>query len=194
MGGNWYEKSVPAHLYNIIGGQNFDNIRYADDAVFVSDEEHSLQKIVQKIADICNVYGMEINVKKTKTMVINKTGNVPCSITVNNTALEQASQYKYLGSWITEDGKCEMDIKTRIGMAKDAFWKHTELLRGNINLQTKKRMLNCYVYPVARYACESWTLNDDLSRRINSFEQWCYRRMMKIKWTDKILKKKYSNE
>jgi len=50
----------------------------------------------------------------------------------------------------------------------------------------KKRMLNCYVFPVARYACESWTLNDDLSRRINSFEQWCYRRMMKIKWTDKI--------
>jgi len=86
---------------------------------------------------------MEINVKKTKTMVISKTGNVPCSITINNTALEQVSQYKYLGSFITEDGKCEMDIKTRIGMAKDAFWKHKELLRGNINLQTKKRMLNC---------------------------------------------------
>jgi len=59
----------------IIGGQNFDNIRYADDAVFVSDEEHSLQEIVQKIADIYNIYGMEINVKKTKTMVISKIGN-----------------------------------------------------------------------------------------------------------------------
>jgi len=42
-------------------------------------------------ADICNVYGMEMNVKKTKTMVISKTGNVPCSIAVNNTALEQVS-------------------------------------------------------------------------------------------------------
>jgi len=61
----------------IIGGQNFNNIRYADDAVFMSDEEHSLQEIVQKIADICNAYGMEINVKKTKTMVISKTGNIP---------------------------------------------------------------------------------------------------------------------
>jgi len=73
-----------------------------------------------------------------------------------------------------------MENKTKIGMAKDAFWKHKELLRGNINLQTKKRMLNFYVYPVARYSCESWTLNDDLSRRINSFEQWCYRSVMKI--------------
>jgi len=52
----------------IIGGHNFDSIRYADDAVFVSDEEHSIQEIVQKIADICNVYGMVINVKKTKTI------------------------------------------------------------------------------------------------------------------------------
>jgi len=64
---------------------------------------------------------MEIIVKKTKTMVISKTENIPCSIAVNNIALEQASQYEYLGSWITEDGKCEMDIKTKIGMAKDAF-------------------------------------------------------------------------
>ena len=47
---------------------------------------------------------MEINVKKTKTMVISKTGNIPCSIAVNNIALEQVSQYEYLGSWITEDG------------------------------------------------------------------------------------------
>jgi len=80
--------------------------------------------VSRKVADICNVYGKEINVKKTKTMVISKTGNVHCSITVNKTALEQVSQYKYLGSWITEDGKCEMDIKIGIAMAKDAFWKH----------------------------------------------------------------------
>jgi len=126
---------------------------------------------------------MEINVKKQR-LWYSKTGRVPCSITVNNTALEQVSQYKHLGSWMTKDGKCEMDIKTRIGMAKDVFWKHKKLLKGNINLQTKKRMLNCYVFPVARYACESWTLNDE--RCINSFEQWRYRRMMKIKWTDEI--------
>jgi len=62
-----------------------------------------------------------------------------------------------------------MDIKTRIGMAKDAFRKHKELLIGNINLgptdeetNAEPRWLNYYVYPVPRYACESWTLNDDL--------------------------------
>ena len=127
-----------------------------------------------------------MNVKKTKTLVISKSGNTSCNITVDNTPVEQVAQYKYLGIWITEDGKCDMDIKTRIGMAKDTLLKHKELLKGNVSLQTKKRMLNCYIYPVARYACERWTLNDDLIRHINSFEQWCYCRMLKIKWTDRV--------
>jgi len=82
--------------------------------------------------------------------------------------------------------ECDLDVKTRIGMAKDAFWKNKQLLKGNISLNVKKRILQCYVLPVVRYSCESWTLNQDLCRRINAFEQWCYRRLLKIKWTDRI--------
>jgi len=47
-------------------------------------------------------------------------------------------------------------------MAKDAFWKHKEFLRGNISLKVKKKMLHCYVFPVLKYSCESWTMNKDL--------------------------------
>ena len=122
----------------------------------------------------------------TKTMVINKCRDTQCSITVDGNILEQVSQYKYLGSWITEDGRCDLDVKTRIGMAKYAFWKYKQLLKGNINLQVKKRILQCFVFPVVKYSSESWTLNKDLGRRINAMEQWCYRRLLKIKWTDKI--------
>ena len=95
---------------------------------------------------------MEVNVNKTKIMVFNKSGNVQCSITASGTNLEQVSQYKYLGSWITDDWRCELDIKTILAMAKDAFWKHKELLRGNVSLEVKKRMLNCYVFPVLKYS------------------------------------------
>jgi len=118
--------------------------------------------------------------------VINKSGNTNCAISINASVLQQVSQYKYFGSWITDDGRCELDIKSRIGMAKDTFWKHKELLRGKINLKVKKRILDCYIFPVLKYSCESWTLNNDLTRRINAFEQWCYRRMLKIKWSDKV--------
>jgi len=169
-----------------IGGQNYTNLRYADDAVFLSEDEANLQTIITKVNETCKEYGMAMNVKKTKTMVISKTGNSCCKIMVDGTNLEQVSQYKYLGSWISDDGRCELDVKTRIAMAKNAIWKHKELLRGNINLQVKKRILQCYVYPVLKYSCESWTMNKDIVRRINAFEQWCYRRLLKIKWTDKI--------
>ena len=91
-------------------------------------------------------------------------------MTVNSEKLEQVTQYRYLGSWVTEDGKCDLEVKARIGMAKDAFWKYKELLKGNIGLQTKKRILHCYVYSVLKYVCESWTMN--LIQRINAFEQW----------------------
>jgi len=56
-------------------------------------------------------------------MVLNKSDKTQCSVRANGAKLEQVSQYKCLGSWITEDGRCEQDIKTRIAMAKDAFWK-----------------------------------------------------------------------
>jgi len=131
---------------------------------------------------------MELNVKKTKTMAFSKTEKAQCNITVNSEKLEQVARYKYLGSWVTEDGKCDLEVKARIGMEKDAFWKYKELLKGNIGLQTKKRILHCYIYSVLKYACESWTMNtcSVLIRRINAFEQWCYRRILKIKWTDRI--------
>jgi len=60
----------------MIGGQNFNNIRYADDAVMLSDNESELQCMVTKLNNVCKEYGMDINVKKTKALVINKSGHI----------------------------------------------------------------------------------------------------------------------
>jgi len=87
----------------------------------VSDEEAELQTMINRISEVCKDYGMEMNVKKTKTMVFSKLGSEKSKIMVNGTTLEQVSHYKYLGSWIMEDGRNDMDIKTRIAIAKDAF-------------------------------------------------------------------------
>jgi len=80
--------------------------------VFVSDEEDELQTIITWLGEICKECGMEVNLKKTKTMAFSKSGKMQCSVTANGTVLEQVSQSKYLGSWITEDGRYELDIKT----------------------------------------------------------------------------------
>src|SRR3989441_2670099 len=77
-------------------------------------------------------------------------------ITLNNVPLEQVTRFKYLGSWITEDARSNEDIRARVGMAKAVFWQNKELMRRNIRLSTKMKILNCYVFSVLNYGCESW--------------------------------------
>jgi len=100
-------------------------------------------------------------------MVISNEGDEKCNVLINGVLLEQVADYKYLGSWITEDGRCEKEVKTRIDMAKEAFWQHKELMRGNLRISTKKIIIECYVFSVLRMpenACVSWTLNKILQK------------------------------
>jgi len=167
-------------------GNNISNLRYADDAVLVADKKKNMQRLIDKLGEACKVYGMAINIKKTKVMVVCKEGTKQCTITLDNTVLEQVERYKYLGSWITENARCEEDIRARIGMAKAAFWQNKEIMRGNVRFCTKKRILNCYVFSVLNYGCESWTWNKAMCRKVNAFEMWCYRRMLKISYKDRV--------
>lgn len=174
-------------------GNNITNLRYADDAVLVADKRWKMQKMIDRLNETCKAYGMEINVKKTKVMIMNgtkKPKDRQRCITLNNVPLEQVSRFKYLGSWITEDARCEVDIKARVGMAKAAFWQNKELMRGNIRFSTKLKILNCYVFSILNYGCESWSWNKITRRKVNAFETWCYRRMLKISWMDKITNEK----
>src|SRR6267154_3621014 len=128
---------------------------------------------------------MEINVKKTKVMIINKTekqkGMQRC-IMLDKVPLEQVTRFKYLGSWITEDARSDVDIKGRVAMAKGAFWNNKELMRRNIRLSTKMKILNYYVFSVLSYTCECWTWNKPMRRKVNAFERWCYRMLLGISW------------
>src|SRR5437867_8453540 len=137
---------------------------------------------------------MAINVKKTKVMVVSKRGKIKCQVTLDNMTLEQVSRYKYLGSWISDDANCVEEIRTRIALAKEAFWKIKELLRGNIRPRTKLKILNCYIFSVLNYGCECWTWNKTTLKKIDAFEQWCYRRILKISWKDKVKMMQFSEE
>ena len=79
-------------------GNKIKKIRYADDAVLVAETRKALQRMMDKLNESCKVYGMAINVKKTKVMVVSRTGKERCSIVLDNKILEQIDRYKYLGS------------------------------------------------------------------------------------------------
>ena len=109
-----------------IGGVNITNLRYADDAVLVAEKRRKMQKMIDILSTTCKEYGMKINVKKIKVMIMYETAKpkgMQRFITLNNVPLEQMSLFKYLGSWITEDARSDEDIRARVGMAKAAFCK-----------------------------------------------------------------------
>ena len=74
---------------------------------------------------------------------------------MEDSELEQVNKYKYLGSWITEEGRCLDEIKCRIGQAKMAFFDNKELLRGNINITVKKKIIETYIFSVLKYGSEA---------------------------------------
>ena len=117
-------------------------------------------------------------------MVVSRKGEGTVSIIVEGQRVEQVERFKYLGSVITEDGRCIEDVKQRIGMANDAFNKRKELLTKSMSKGFKKRMIKTLVWPMALYGCETWTMKKEVIDKLEAFEMWVWRRMEKISWKD----------
>ena len=115
-----------------VGGNWLKDVRFADDQGMVASTEQGLQLILDKLNESAKQYDMKINVKKTKVMKISKNGGT-MNIMIDDQNVEQVNKFKYLGAWITEDGRCETEIRTRIGMAKDTFSKRKDLLSGGLS-------------------------------------------------------------
>ena len=168
-----------------IGGRKISTIKYADDLALITKTEEELQEMMTSLVETGRRYGMEINVNKSKVMMI--ASNVePLNIVIGNTRLEQVDYFKYLGSTITNNGECTNDIRTRIALAKAAFNSRRSLLTGKLHLKLKKKLVKCYVWSVALYGAETWTLRKKERNYLEAFEMWCWRRMEKISYMDRI--------
>ena len=93
--------------------------------------------------------------------------------------LENVESFKYLGSMLTNYGRCTCDIECRIAMAKAAFNKKRALFTSTLYLKLGKKLVKCYIWSIALYGAETWTLRAD-QKHLESFEMWHWRRMEKI--------------
>ena len=89
--------------------------------------------MIDKLDATCEQYGMAMNAKKTKTMIVEKTPEKQCEVNVKGQRLTQVKQYKYLGTTVENTGQCKTEVANRINQAKIAFWKKATLLRSNID-------------------------------------------------------------
>jgi hypothetical protein len=105
---------------------------------------------------------------------------------LNPLQLENVKYFIYLGTMLTDDGKCTCEIKSRIAMAKAAFNEKKNLFISKLDLNLRKKLVKCYIWSMAFYGSEPWTLRAVDQKHLESFEMGCWRRMEKISWTDHV--------
>ena len=130
---------------------------------------------------------LELNSKKTEVMVVSRDKVPPeCDLFINNTKLKQQNQFKYLGALIASDGRNNTEISSRIAQAKSNFQRmKTILTNKNISIQTRKRVLECYIEPILMYGCEAWTISKQTQKKLEATEMWFLRRMLRISWKER---------
>ena len=168
-----------------IGGVNINNLRYADDTVLLAEGPMFLQALLTAVNEKGKPYGMKMNIIKTKSMVISRKNPVPnISISVGK-PIQQVDRVVYLGYMATGDGKCDIKIKGRMGIARTAFESVAKILTSrNISIELRSRIAKCYIWSTLLYGAETWTLTKVTSDKLQAFEMWLYRRMLRISWRE----------
>ena len=167
-----------------IGGKNITNLRYADDTTIIAESEHDLTKMIEQVKTESGNMGLYLNTKKTKIMT---TSERLMSIRCGGEKIEQVSKYVFLGSLITQDSSCEDEVRRRIALGRKAMDGLTPIMKDKMtSVSLKTRLVKAMVFPVMMYGCESWTLKKKEQKRIEAFEMWCWRRVLKVPWTAKM--------
>ena len=105
---------------------------------------------------------------------------------MNGETMEIVTDFIFLGSKITADSDCSHEIKRRLLHGRKAMTNLDSILKSrDITLSTKVHLVKAIVFPVVMYGCESWTIKKAECRRIDAFELWCWRRLLRVPWTAK---------
>ena len=161
-----------------IAGININNLRYADDTTLMAESKEELKGLLMKVKEVSEKVGLKLNIQKTKIMA---SGPIT-SWEIDGETVETVSGFILGGSKITADGDCSHEIKRRLLLGRKVMTNLGSIFK-SITLPTKVRLVKAMVFPVVMYGCESWTMKKAECRRIDAFELWCWRRLLKVPWT-----------
>ena len=162
-----------------IAGRNINNLRYADDTTFMAENEE-LKSLLMKVKEESEKVGFKFNIQKTKIMA---SGPIT-SWEIDGETVETVADFIFPGSKITADGDCSNEIKRRLLLGRKVMTNLGSILKSrDIILPTKVHLVKAMVFPVVMYGCESWTEKKGERRRIDAFELWCWRRLLRVPWT-----------
>ena len=165
-----------------ISGRNINNLRYADGTTLMAESEEELKSLLMKVKEESEEVGLKLNIQKTKIMA---SGPIT-SWQIDGEIMETVRDFIILGSKITADDDCSHEIKRRLLLGRKAMTNLESILKSrDITLPTKVCLVKAVVFPVVMYGCESWTIKKAGHQRIDAFELWCWRRLLRVPWTSR---------
>ena len=163
-----------------IARRNINNLRHADDTTLKAESEEKLKSLLMKVKEGREKVGLKLNIQKTKVMA---SGPIT-SWQIDRETVETVADFILGGSKITADGDCSHEIKRCLLLGRKIITNLDSILKSrDITFSTKVHLVKAMVFPVVMYWCESWTIKKAEHRRIDAFELWCWRRVLRVPWT-----------
>ena len=158
--------------------EKYHNFRYADDTTLMA-ESKELKSLLMKVKEESEEVGLKPNIQNTKIM----TSGPITAWQIEGETVETDRLY-FSGSKITADGDCNHEIERRLLLGRKVMTNLDSILKSrDITLSTKVHLVKALVFPIVMYGCESWTIKKAECRRIDAFELWCWRRLLRVPWT-----------
>ena len=165
-----------------MAGRNINNLRYADDTNLMAESEEELKIRLMKVKEESAKVGLKFNIQKSKILASSP-------ITSWQIDGEKWKQWLTLflgGSKITADGDCSHEFKRCLLLGRKVMTNLDSMLKSrDVTLPTKLRLVKAMVFPVVMYGSESWSIKKAEHRRIDAFELWCWRRLLKVLCTSR---------
>ena len=163
-----------------IARTNINNLKYAGNTTLMAVSEEELKSLLMKVKEESEKVGLKLNIQKMKIMA---SGPIT-SWEIDGETVETVADFIFLGSKITADGDCSHEIKRHLLFRRKVMTNLDSIFKSrDITLPTKVCLVKAIVFPVVMYECESWTVKKAEHQRIDAFELWCWRRLLRVPWT-----------
>ena len=164
-----------------VAGRNINNLRYADDTHLMVESEE-LKSLLMKVKEENEKVGLKLSIQKTKIMA---SGPIT-SWQIDGETVKIVADFIFWGSKITADGDCSHEIKRHLLIGRKVMTNLDSILQSrDITLPKNVCLVKAMVFPVVMYGCKSWTIKEAECRKIDAFELWCWRRLLRVPWTSR---------
>ena len=167
-----------------IGGRDINHLRYADDTTLMAESEEKLRSLLMREKEESERAGLRPNIKNKQTKKQDH-GILPHYFMAKRRGKGKSSdRFLFLGSKLTADADSSHEIRRQLLLGRKAMTNLDSVLKSrDVTLPTKVHLVKAVVFPEVTYGCESWTVKKADRQRIDAFELWCWRRLLKVPWT-----------